>query len=111
MRILFLTHRLPYAANRGDRIRALYLLKFLARHHTIDLVSLNDALVGLASINADAARVVELRYFGGLTIADAAIVLGVSDSTVEREWRYARAWLYRALGGTESAAGDTSRVD
>ncbi len=70
----------------------------VAFEQTVDLVSLDDALNTLTSVNADAARVVELRYFGGLTIEETAAVLGVSDTTVEREWRYARAWLYRTLG-------------
>jgi RNA polymerase sigma-70 factor, ECF subfamily len=64
----------------------------------IDLVALDEALGRLAGVSKDAARVVELRYFGGMTIREAAAVMGVSDSTVEREWRYARAWLHRALG-------------
>jgi RNA polymerase sigma-70 factor, ECF subfamily len=83
----------------------------VALEQSVELISLDDALRQLASVNANAASVVELRYFGDLTIAEAALVLGVSDSTVEREWRYARAWLYRVLGGSESAAGDTSHVD
>jgi RNA polymerase sigma factor (TIGR02999 family) len=69
----------------------------VAPEPAMDLVALDDALNRLAAVNSDAARVVELRYFGGLTIEETATVLRVSDSTVEREWRYARAWLYRAL--------------
>ena len=61
-------------------------------------MALDDALQKLAGIKETAARVVELRYFGGLTIDQTASVLGVSDSSVEREWRYARSWLYRELG-------------
>ena len=70
----------------------------IALEQTTDLLALDDAMATLASVNEQASRVVELRYFGGLTIEQAATVLGVSDSTVEREWRYARAWLYRSLG-------------
>lgn len=69
-----------------------------AYEQCVDLVALDDALERLAAIKGAAARVVELRYFGGLNIEETAAVLGVSDSTVEREWRYARAWLYRELG-------------
>ena len=64
----------------------------------VDVLDLDDALNKLEQINAQSARVVDLRYFGGLTIEEAAAVLDVSASTVEREWRYARAWLFRALG-------------
>ena len=69
----------------------------VAFEQSVDLLPLDEALVRLESINADAARVVELRYFAGMTIDETALVMGVSNSTVEREWRYARAWLYRTL--------------
>ncbi len=78
----------------------------VACEQDVDLISLEDALIALKEINAAAAQVVELRYFGGLTINEAAEVMGVSDSTVEREWRYARAWLYRSLGGSDGTSGD-----
>ena len=69
----------------------------IAFEQTADLVALDEAMAMLETVNADATRVVELRYFGGLTIEQTALVLGVSDSTVERQWRYARAWLYREI--------------
>jgi RNA polymerase sigma-70 factor, ECF subfamily len=62
-----------------------------------DLVSLDDALKQLAEYNAGAAHIVELRFFGGLTIEETAEVLGISDSTVKREWRMAKAWLKAQL--------------
>jgi RNA polymerase sigma factor (TIGR02999 family) len=63
-----------------------------------ELLALDDALLGLAEIDPQKAAVVELRYFGGLTEAEVAEVLGVSATTVHREWRRARAWLHRELG-------------
>lgn len=63
------------------------------------LLALDEALKRLSEMDARAARVVELRFFGGLTIAEAARVLGVSDSTVEDDWAMARAWLARELSG------------
>lgn len=69
-----------------------------AYEEAVDLVALDDALDRLAAVKESSARVVELRYFGGLTIDQTASVLGVSESSVEREWRYARSWLYRELG-------------
>jgi len=63
----------------------------------LDLLDLDDALQRLAALDQRQARVVELRYFGGLTIADAADALGVSTTTVENEWAVARAWLRRAM--------------
>lgn len=62
-----------------------------------DLVALDAALVRLAAEDAQAARLVELRYFAGLSVPDAAAVLGVAPRTADRLWAYARAWLYREL--------------
>jgi RNA polymerase sigma factor (TIGR02999 family) len=64
---------------------------------------LDRALQDLARMSERQARVVELRYFGGLTIEETAEVLGVSPVTVKRDWAIARAWLYRELAGSESA--------
>lgn len=68
-----------------------------------ELVALDEALRGLEEFDAQKARVVELRYFGGLSIEETAEVLGVSPTTVRREWRRAKAWLYRAIAGGEAA--------
>ena len=62
-----------------------------------DLVALDDALARLAAVAPLPARVVELRYFGGLSVADIAASLDVSPATVGRYWMYTRAWLYRSL--------------
>ncbi len=62
-----------------------------------DLVALDDALKSLSELDPQQSRVIELRYFGGLTIEETAEVRGISDTTVEREWRLARAWLRREL--------------
>jgi RNA polymerase sigma factor (TIGR02999 family) len=69
----------------------------VAQTRDADLIALDEALTALAQFDPQQSRVVELRYFGGLTIAETAEVLGVSDSTVEREWNLARAWLLREL--------------
>jgi RNA polymerase sigma factor (TIGR02999 family) len=63
----------------------------------IDLLELDDALNRLARLNERHARVVELRYFAGMTIEETALVLGVSDFTVKSDWRVARAWLISEL--------------
>lgn len=63
----------------------------------LDLLSLEEALSRLAVMDERVARVVELRYFGGLEVEEAAEVLGVSARTVKRDWRLARAWLIDAL--------------
>ncbi|MEX2219013.1 MAG: sigma-70 family RNA polymerase sigma factor, partial [Phycisphaerales bacterium] len=66
----------------------------------VDLVALDEALTRLAALDEQKARVVELRFFGGLTEEQAARVLGVSPSTVTRDWRFARSWLRRELSPT-----------
>jgi RNA polymerase sigma factor (TIGR02999 family) len=63
----------------------------------IDLIALDDALARLAILDAQKARLVELRYFAGLSITEAATALGVSPATVGREWAVARMWLRREL--------------
>ncbi len=62
-----------------------------------DLVALDEALSALAAVDARKAQVVELRFFGGLSVEDTAAVLGVSTETVKRDWRLAKAWLRRTL--------------
>jgi RNA polymerase sigma factor (TIGR02999 family) len=69
----------------------------------LDLVSLDDALTALAKIDPDQSRVVELRFFAGLSIEETAEVLGVSPATVKREWTTAKAWLAREISGNQPA--------
>ena len=64
-----------------------------------DLLALDAALDKLAAIDARQSRLVELRFFGGLTVAEAATVLEIAPVTVKRDWALARAWLYRELRG------------
>ena len=66
---------------------------------SVDVLDLHEAMEALAAEEPRAARLVELRFFGGLTGAEAAEQLGISASTASLDWRYARAWLYRRLGG------------
>ncbi|MBI4891889.1 MAG: sigma-70 family RNA polymerase sigma factor [Acidobacteria bacterium] len=63
----------------------------------VDLLGLDQALNELADFDADCARIVEMKYFGGLRFHEIATVLGVSERTVERQWRTARAWLFARL--------------
>lgn len=64
----------------------------------VDLLVLDEALERLASLNARHARLIELRFFGGLSMEEAAEVMGVSVSSAQRDWRAARAWLNAQLG-------------
>ncbi len=63
----------------------------------VDVAALDEALVRLAETHPQHARITEMRFFAGLTIEESAAVLGMSTRTVDRHWRYARAWLYKAL--------------
>ncbi len=73
----------------------------IAAEPDTDILALNQALDGLAGVDADLARLVELRYFAGLTLDETADVLGTSPQSVSRDWTIARAWLARRLSTTE----------
>ncbi|MET0552837.1 MAG: ECF-type sigma factor [Vicinamibacteria bacterium] len=75
-----------------------------AREAPIDVVVLDQALHELAALDAGKAHIVELRYFGGLTLEETAAAVGVSPATVTREWRLARAWLRRSIAAQDGAA-------
>ena len=63
------------------------------------MIRLDDALTALAALDDRKSRVVELRFFGGLTVDETAVALQVSSKTVLRDWEFARAWLQRELTG------------
>jgi RNA polymerase sigma factor (TIGR02999 family) len=65
----------------------------------LDVVEVDEALTRLAKIDEQQSRVVELRFFSGLTVEETAEVMGISPATVKREWSMARAWLHRELSG------------
>jgi RNA polymerase sigma factor (TIGR02999 family) len=74
----------------------------LSRSQSVDLVVLDDALNELSKMSPRQSRIVELKFFGGLSIEETSEFLEVSPATVEREWAVARAWLYREINRTES---------
>ncbi len=76
-------------------------LDTLAGPAGLDFEALDQALEGLARVAPEQARVVDLRYFAGLSIEETADLLDVSPATVKRHWAFARAWLYRALAGSD----------
>ena len=63
----------------------------------VDLLALDEAMARLAKFDRQQERLVELRYFGGLSLDDAAAALGISRATAARDWQVAKAWLYREL--------------
>ena len=80
----------------------------IAPDAAVEFLELNRALQRLERLDPRLARVVECRFFVGLSIADTAQALGVSAATVKRDWSLARAWLYRALGGASAGGGGPS---
>jgi RNA polymerase sigma-70 factor (ECF subfamily) len=71
----------------------------VAAEPALDLVALDDALEALAKMDERKSRVIELRFFGGLSVEETATVLAVSPETVMRDWKLAKAWLMRELRG------------
>jgi RNA polymerase sigma factor (TIGR02999 family) len=69
----------------------------------VDVVALDRALTELSELDVQQGRIVELRFFGGLTIEDTSEVLGISPATVKRDWITARAWLHRSISGEAPA--------
>ncbi len=78
--------------------------KDISGQKTTDLVALDDALNSLAALDLRKSQIVELRFFGGLSVEETAEVLKLSARTVAREWNVAQAWLFRALNGGDNAS-------
>jgi RNA polymerase sigma factor (TIGR02999 family) len=101
MRRILVDHARRHGARkRGDGVRRVPIdeARDVAASNDLSVLALDHALARLETVDAELARIVELRAFGGLTIEEAAHVLGVSPSTAKRDWRTAKAWLNRELG-------------
>jgi RNA polymerase sigma-70 factor (ECF subfamily) len=103
-RILVDSARSRASFKRGGDWRPVQLEEALvvAPESEVDLVALDDALKGLEAVDSRKSRVVELRFFGGLSVEETAAVLQVSVETVMRDWKLAKSWLRRELGGGKS---------
>jgi RNA polymerase sigma factor (TIGR02999 family) len=104
MRHILIDHARKYRyAKRGAGAQRVDLesVVVVADQRAAEFVALDDALNRLAEIDARKSKIVELRFFGGLTVDETAEVLKISEITVKRDWRSARAWLIRELGGTD----------
>jgi len=104
MRRIIVDHaREQHAAKRGGPASPVSLDAALTvpAPHDIDIVALDHALNELAVFDERKARMIEMRYFGGMNVEDTAEALSISPTTVKREWAIARAWLYRKLRGEE----------
>lgn len=108
MRRILLDHARRRHAQRRDRrveIRIASDQGLMAPERAAELLELDQALIELAELDGRKARIVEMRYFGGLTVEESAEILEISPATVKREWSVARAWLYRRLRGANSGDG------
>ena len=104
MRHVLIEHaRGQLTAKRGKRAPHIDVddAKFLSVEMSEELVMLDEALTKLAKIDERKAMIVELRHFGGFTHEEIAEIMGVSQTTVERDWRFARSWLKREMTGED----------
>lgn len=103
MRQILIDHaRKKYAQKRGGKDKDLTFIDELFNKHeqqAQDLIDIDEALKKLEKLNDRLAQVVEMRFFGDMSIEDTAEALGVSNSTVKRDWMKARGWLYKELKG------------
>jgi RNA polymerase sigma-70 factor (ECF subfamily) len=105
-RVLVDAARSKQYQKRGGGLRRVTFIESqaVARQPEFDLVALDDALAALEAVDARKCQVVEMRYFGGLTVEETAEALGVSRDTVMRDWQFSRVWLRREIrrGATET---------
>jgi RNA polymerase sigma factor (TIGR02999 family) len=101
-RILVVLARAHTAGKRGDGAHKVPLDEaiLVGGPVDIDLLALDEALTRLSEVDPQQSRVVELRFFGGLTMEETAEVMHISPATVGREWRMAKAWLFAEMGRT-----------
>ena len=106
MRRVLIDHaRKQKAAKRGGKQAALPLEdspEFLSEERSEELIALDEALTRLQELDSRQSQVVELRFFGGLTVEETAKVLGISPKTVKRDWAVARAWLHGEMSKDHS---------
>jgi RNA polymerase sigma factor (TIGR02999 family) len=94
-----------YAKRGGDEVRVPLEEALLGtRARRVEVLALDEALASLAKLDPRKGRVVELRFFGGLSVEETAEVLGISPETVLRDWKMAKAWLFRELSITGTTA-------
>ena len=104
MRRILVDHSRRHNLKRGGNVQHVSLdeAAVVGGHQDVDLIALDRALDGLERIDPRKMRIVEMRFFGGLSVEETAEVLSLSTITIKREWRSAKAWLYRELAGVTS---------
>jgi RNA polymerase sigma factor (TIGR02999 family) len=113
MRRILVEHARRHNLKRGGNVQHVSLeeVVVLGGNRAADLVALDDAMNALGQIDSRKAQVVELRFFGGLSVDETAEVLKVSPVTVMRDWNMARAWLYRELSNGAADGCGTMETD
>ncbi|HEY4088961.1 MAG TPA: ECF-type sigma factor [Bryobacteraceae bacterium] len=101
MRRILIDNARSHNVKRGANVPHISLdeTAVISADRTSDLVALDDAMNALARLDPRKARIIEMRFFGGLSVEETAEVLKVSPATVRRDWSIAKVWLYRELGG------------
>jgi RNA polymerase sigma factor (TIGR02999 family) len=109
MRRILVEHARRHNLKRGGNLKQVSLdeATVVGAEEDTDLVALDDAMNALARLDPRKVQVVEMRFFGGLSVEETAEVLKVSSVTVKRDWRAARTWLYRELTGATSHGPQT----
>jgi RNA polymerase sigma-70 factor, ECF subfamily len=107
MRRILVEHARRHNLKRGGGVQHVSLEEAaeVGGGRAADLVAIDDAMNALARLDPRKVRVVEMRFFGGLSVEETAEVLKISSATVMRDWSVAKAWLYRELNGREPANG------
>lgn len=110
-RVLVDYARTRNAEHRGGRLERVELAEQMAvsPERLDEVADIDEALTRLEAINPRQAQVVELRYFGGLSVEETGAVIGVAPRTVKREWALARIWLFRELQGREPGGNETKK--
>lgn len=104
MRRILVDHARSHNVKRGAGVQHIAVddVAVLTRDRSNDLVALDDAMNALARLDPRKVQIIEMRFFGGLSLEETAEVLKVSPATVRRDWSIAKFWLYRELGGRTS---------
>ena len=97
MRRVLIDHARKHAADKRKHQKVTLVTHLMGVQDSVDIHQLENALLRLKAMNADRAKIVEMRYYGGLSLEEIAHVMGCSASTVKRDWRVSRAWLLETL--------------
>ncbi len=97
MRRVLIDHARKHASDKRHHQKVTLVTHLMGGQETIDIHRLENALLRLKAMNPDRAKIVEMRYYGGLSLEEIAEVMGTSASTVKRDWRVSRAWLLETL--------------